>query len=234
TSKPPRSSSPRAITQSRITSSTAAGASASTPWATDAPPARGRAPAPRSDVDRAHAQLVVAIAGGRRDLLRDPLDLLIAQLDVGGGQVLFEVGDVPGPRDRDDVLPAVQHPGERQLSRRDGLVGCELLDALGELQVLLEVLAREARVVAAEVALVELVGRGQAPCEEAAAERRVGDEADAELLERRQDLVLDVACPQRVLALHGGYPMHGVRPADRLGSRLGTPGDAELHPVPGA
>ena len=56
--------------------------------------------------------------------------------------------------------------------------------------------------------------------EEAAAERAVGDEADPELSDRRQDLVLDVAGPERVLALQGGDRVDGVRAADRLGGRL--------------
>ena len=85
---------------------------------------------------------------------------------------------------------------------------------------MLQVLAGEARPVAAEVALVELVGRGEAPREEAAAERRVGDERDAQLFERRQDLRLDVARPQRVLGLHRRDRVHRVRAADRLRARL--------------
>jgi hypothetical protein len=51
----------------------------------------------------------------------------------------------------------VQHPRERELPRRDALPGGQLFDTLGELQVLREVLASEARAVAAEVALVELI-----------------------------------------------------------------------------
>jgi hypothetical protein len=56
--------------------------------------------------------------------------------------------------------------------------------------------------------------------EKAAAERAVGDEADPELADRRQDLVLDVASPERVLALQGRDRVDGVRAADRLRGRL--------------
>jgi hypothetical protein len=37
----------------------------------------------------------------------------------------------------------------------------------------------------------------------------------------RQHLVLGVAGPQQVLALHGRHGEHGVRAADRRGARLG-------------
>ncbi len=91
-----------------------------------------------------------------------------------------------------------------------------------------QVLAREARPVATEVALVELVGRAEPTRQEAASERRVGDERDAELLQRRQDLGLDVARPQRVLRLHRRDRVHSVRAADRLGARLGEAEVAHL------
>ena len=86
----------------------------------------------------------------------------------------------------------------------------------------------EARLVAAEVVLVELVGGAEAAAEEAAPERRVGDEADAELAQRRQDLRLDVARPQRVLGLHRGDRVDGVRAADRLRRGLAQPDVADL------
>ena len=66
------------------------------------------------------------------------------------------------------------------------------------------------------------------PGEEAAAERGVGDEADAELAQRRQHLVLDVAAEQRVLALDRGDGVDGVRAPDRVGRRLAEPDVADL------
>ena len=57
--------------------------------------------------------------------------------------------------------------------------------------------------------------------EEALAERAERDEADAELLERRQDLLLGLAPPQRVLALQRGHGLHGVGAADVLDAGLG-------------
>ena len=134
-----------------------------------------------------HADLVVALARPPPEPPRRSRSTsCVAQLDLGGSEVLLQVGDALGARDRDDVLAAVEHPRERQLSRRDPLLlrrapsrarrarGC-----------CCEVLAGEARPVAAEVALVELVRRAEAPRQEAAPERRVGDQRDPELVERR-------------------------------------------------
>src|SRR5207302_3691634 len=130
------------------------------------------------NVDGAHPCGVVALASRRGNHLGDPLHLRRAQLDVGCGEVLLQVGDALGAGDRDDVLPAVQHPREGELPRGDALLLGQLTDAFGQQAVVLEVLAGEARAVAAEVALVELLWRGEAPGEEAASEGRVGDEGD--------------------------------------------------------
>ena len=61
------------------------------------------------------------------------------------------------------------------------------------------------------------------PGQEALAERAEGDEADPELLERRQDLRLGLAPPERVFALERGDRLDGVCAADRLHACLGQP-----------
>ena len=78
----------------------------------------------------------------------------------------------------------------------------DLADLVDQLQVGREALAVEAREVrrAARVALLQRRLRRDRAGEEAAAERGVGDQADAELADRREDLVLEVAGEQRVLA----------------------------------
>ena len=58
------------------------------------------------------------------------------------------------------------------------------------------------------------------PGQEALAERAEGNEADPELLERRQDLLLGLAPPQRILALERGDRLDGMGAADRLHARL--------------
>ena len=57
--------------------------------------------------------------------------------------------------------------------------------------------------------------------EKALAQRAEGHEADAELLERRQDLLLGLPPEQRIFALKCGDRLHGVRAADGLRARLG-------------
>src|SRR5688572_13313097 len=82
------------------------------------------------------------------------------------------------------------------------------------------VLGREPRDGGAEVAAVERRGLVNAPREEAAAERAEGYEADAELLEGRQDRRLRLAPPERVLALQRGDRMDGMGAPDRPRARL--------------
>ncbi len=127
------------------------------------------------------------------------------------------------------MLAAVEHPGERELPWGDALLRRELLDALGEREVPLQVLAGEARAVAAEVALVELLGRAEAPRQEAASERRVGDQADAELLERSGITSCSMSRVHSEYSLcTRGDRVHGVRAADRLGRGLGEAEVANL------
>ena len=104
----------------------------------------------------------------------------------------------------------------------------QLLDLGGQLEVRLQVLAGEPRPVAAEVVGVELVRRLEPAGEEAAAERRVRDQADPELPQGRQDLRLEVAGPERVLRLHRRDRMGGVRLADPLRRRLAEPDVEDL------
>ena len=57
--------------------------------------------------------------------------------------------------------------------------------------------------------------------EKTLAQRAERHEADAELLERRQDLVLRLPPPQRIFALQRGDRLHRVRAADRLHAGFG-------------
>jgi hypothetical protein len=57
--------------------------------------------------------------------------------------------------------------------------------------------------------------------EEAFAERAVGDQADAELFEQRDDFGFGLAPPEGVLGLERGDGMDGVGAADGLSSGFG-------------
>src|SRR5215213_4492972 len=95
----------------------------------------------------------------------------------------------------------------------------DLPDPLDQLQVLAEVLALEARRGAPEVVL-EVVGTLDPTRQEAATQGRIGDEADAELSNGRQYLLLHMPSPQAVLGLQGSEGMHRMRSPYRLGCRL--------------
>src|SRR5262249_58117631 len=98
---------------------------------------------------------------------------------------------------------------EAELRRRAAFLRGELFERVDELLVLLRVAALEARHAAASVILRQVSSRNRAR-EKAAAERRVGEEADAELVGERENLRLDVAGPQRILGLHCGHWVHLV------------------------
>ena len=66
----------------------------------------------------------------------------------------------------------------------------------------------------------QILEASQLAGEEAAAERAVRDEADAQFPDGGDEFVLWVAAPQRILGLQGGDRVYGMRPADGRGRRL--------------
>src|SRR6185437_7074180 len=104
--------------------------------------------------------------------------------------VVLEVAAPLRARDGDDVLPLSVHPCERDLRGRRPVRLGDGADALDDREVLVEVLALEARLAVAEVARVEVVEAGERAGEEAAPEWAVRHEADPELAHRRQELGL--------------------------------------------
>jgi hypothetical protein len=75
--------------------------------------------APRHDVsavDGGHVRLVVALAGGRGEIV-EPLDLFRAQLDAVGSGVLLDARDALGAGDRGDVIALCEQPGQGDLRR---------------------------------------------------------------------------------------------------------------------
>src|SRR4029077_6668427 len=68
-------------------------------------------PAAWSAVDDGHVSFVVAIAGGRREIVQ-PFNLLGAQLDAPGGGVLLDAGQPLGAGNRGDVVARSEQPGK--------------------------------------------------------------------------------------------------------------------------
>ena len=151
-----------------------------------------------SGVDRAHVAVAVAghRAAGHGRLERG--QVLGAERDRGGADVLLEVrrpawcpGSAPRPSPCASTQASASWPGWRPCRRR-------ARDLRDERQVGVERVAGEPREVrrAPRVVLVEVVGPRDRAGEDAAAERRVGHQADAQLAQQRQDLVLQVAGEQ--------------------------------------
>jgi hypothetical protein len=87
----------------------------------------------------------------------------------------------------------------------------------------------KARVGFAPVVVGKLLGRADLLGEETAAERQVGNEADAQLAQQQQqELVLRIAGPEGIFSLQRGDGMHGVSTPDCGGASLGKADVADL------
>src|SRR4051812_7901944 len=181
-------------------------------------------------VEGGHRLRRVPVSGSRslRGGLGDPAQFFGRQLDVRALCVLLEIAALLRPGDGDDVLALREHPGKRELRRRRALLLGDLLHALDEAEVLVEVRSLEARVVAPVIVLGQVLERLEAAGEEAAPERAVGDETDPQLAHGGEDLVLHVAAPEGVLRLQRRDRMHLVRAADGLRRRFREPEIADL------
>ena len=126
-----------------------------------------------SAVDDGQARLVVALTGGRREVVQ-PLDLLGAQLDTVGGGVFLDARDPLGAGNRRDVIALREQPGQRDLCRCCTRLAGNGLDFVDDAQIALEVLAGEARVRLAPVVASELLGRADLAGEETVTEWGVG------------------------------------------------------------
>src|SRR3954471_15204943 len=157
--------------------------------------ARARAASGPLQTEALHRLGRVALALGRpvRERLVEPPQVVVSERDLRRGDVLLEVLHALRAGDRHDVLASRENPRDGDLARLRIVLAGDLLDHAHELHVLVERLALEARVHAAEVALVEVVGALDRAGQEAAAERRVGHEADAQLARGVEDALLGVA-----------------------------------------
>ena len=87
-----------------------------------------------------------------------------------------------------------------------------------QLNIAREIFFVKARVAAAAIGLGKIIHALDAPGEQAAPERRIGDVAHAEFLARGHDVFFNVAKPQRVFGLQRGQRMFGMRAAQCLGA----------------
>src|SRR2546429_9965263 len=98
-----------------------------------------------SAVDDGHVPFVVALAGGRRQVVQ-PFELLSAQLDAVGGGVLLDAGNSLGAGNRSDVVALREQPGQSDRCRCCSDLSGNGSDLVDDAQIALEVLAGEARV----------------------------------------------------------------------------------------
>ena len=132
-------------------------------------------------------------AGGQR--LCDPRDVLGGERNLQRPQILIEIFAPLRAGNGHDVLALREHPGQRELRRRAALLARNALDTFEQRQILVEILALETRRLPPVVVLRQVAGRLEAPGQEAAPERAIGDEADAELAAGGEDLLLGLAAP---------------------------------------
>src|ERR1700740_1710282 len=157
----------------------------------------------------------------------DVFKVAFAQADFERAHVLFEVTKALCAWNGYEFFSLGQDPGECQLRRRNALFAGQLFHCRGELQVGLQRILSETRLIrAAPIGRVEIIqflnGAGQEP----AAERAVRNKRDAQFAASRQHAVrFYITRPKRVLALQGRHRMDfrgapkrfrpGFRQADR-------------------
>ena len=126
------------------------------------------------------------LGGGALDLA----EIVGRQFDGSRADVLLQAMQLRGAGDRHDPRLLRQQPGERDLGGRRLLPCGDLAEQIDQGLVRLPGLRREAGDDVAEVGAVERRVLVDLAREEALAQRAEGNEADAEFLERRQDLLL--------------------------------------------
>jgi hypothetical protein len=152
-------------------------------------------------------------AGGQR--LADSRDFLGREGNLQRPQILVEIFSPLRAGNGHDVLALREHPGQRELRRSAPLLARESFDAIEQREVLVEILALEARRLPAVVVLRHVGARLEAPGQKAAPERAMGDEADAELPAAGESFLLGLQAPQRIFGLQRDDRMHDAGLAQR-------------------
>src|SRR5687767_13852820 len=87
---------------------------------------------------------------------------------------------MPGSRDRHDVVPLCEHPGERELCGRAVMLLRDLLDLRDQLEILFEILSLKPRILSPEVIFSQIFNALDLAGKKSPTERAVGYEADIE------------------------------------------------------
>ena len=147
---------------------------------------------------------------------------------MDGAGVFFEVFDFLGAWDGEDVVAQGEEPGESELGGRAAFAGGELLDVVGEGEVLGEGIALEAGAEATPVGGVEVFKGAETTGEESAAEGAVGNEGDAEFAGCGEELGFGIAGPEGVFGLEGCDGVYGVGATDGGGGGFGESEETDL------
>ena len=91
-----------------------------------------------------------------------------------------------------------------------------------------QILRQKTRMTAAAIRLRNVLNGFDLTRQQPAAERRIGDVANTQLLARRQNVFLGFAEPQRVFGLQRGERMFRIRAAQRFRRRLANTDEAHL------
>src|SRR5437868_2509983 len=103
---------------------------------------------------------------------------------------------MPSAGYRHDVVALSQYPGKRELGCRAVVFFCNFLDPSDQIQILLEVLTHEARMLPAEIVLGEIFDAFDLAGQESATERTVSDETNVERSKGLEQAVFRVATPE--------------------------------------
>lgn len=155
-------------------------------------------------------------------------EIFATQIKIRCSNVLLEVVAALGSGYRDDILTLREQPCQGKLAHGNLLLGCNLLYALDELEILPEVFVLEPRLSSTLVIWSEIFGAGDPTGKESPSERTVSHESYSQLANGREDFILHVPAKKRVLGLKYAYGMNSMRPANKLGFHLRKPKVADL------
>src|SRR6185437_17174873 len=113
-------------------------------------------------------------------------------------------------RNGHDLVTLVQQPCKRDLCGSRLVLHSDLPDDGNRPHVRIKIRALKARIAPAEITFRIFIRALHCAGKESPAQRAERNEADAEMTQQRDDARLEVALPQRILALQCRYRVHGM------------------------